>query len=169
VSENRFPIRIERHELHRQEYGPGKYRGGLGVIREYRILTDHVFMQLVNERTVRPSQGLFGGRDGGITRVYTRLGSDREEVLTDRVAFYGPLHKGDVVRGCVAGGAGYGDPLERDPERVRDEVLNEILTPEKAKDFYGVIIATDTIGDPMVDLQATVAYRSERRSTQKGG
>lgn len=167
VIESRFPIRIERHELHGEEYGPGKYRGGLGVIRDYRILTDNVLLQTFNEQTLFPSHGLFGGCDGGITQVVARPGTDEEEVLPARISFYGPLHSGDVVRGYAAGGAGYGDPLERDPERVRYEVLNELLSPDKARELYGVIIATDSNGDPIVDSEATEAYRSERRRAKE--
>jgi N-methylhydantoinase B/oxoprolinase/acetone carboxylase alpha subunit len=62
-----------------------------------------------------------------------------------------------------AGGAGYGDPLERDPERVRWEVLNEILTPEQAETFYGVIIVANAQGDPAVNVEATKACRQRRR------
>jgi N-methylhydantoinase B/oxoprolinase/acetone carboxylase alpha subunit len=163
VIESRFPIRIERHELRGEEYGPGKYRGGLGVIRDFRLLTDNVFMQTFSEQTLCPPRGLFGGHDGGVTRVYARPGTDGEELLPARISFYGPMHSGEAVRACVAGGAGYGEPLERDPERVCWEVLNEILTPEKAKEIYGVIIVVDANGDPAVDLRATEAYRSERR------
>jgi N-methylhydantoinase B len=69
----------------------------------------------------------------------------------------------EVISCRTAGGAGYGDPLERDPERIRWEVLNELLTPENAKQFYGVVIRTGQDGDPVVDREATEAYRAERR------
>ena len=63
----------------------------------------------------------------------------------------------------TAGGAGCGDPLERDPDRVRWEVLNELLTSEKAKEYYGVIIRTGEEGEPIVDRETTEAYRAALR------
>jgi N-methylhydantoinase B len=75
-----------------------------------------------------------------------------------------PLHAGEVVEFRTGGGGGYGEPLERDPERVRWEVLNEIIDTEQARDSYGVILATGPGGDPLVDLEATEACRAERRN-----
>ncbi len=164
VAETRYPIRIERYQIHPEEYGIGKFRGGLGTIRDYRIMADHVYLQLANEQTVCRPHGLCGGHNGGINRLWLRPGTDREEVLTERIASVGPFQGGDVVSCRTAGGAGYGDPLERDPENVRLEVLNEILSPEKAKEFYGVIVETDQEGNPIVNMKATAAYREQRRN-----
>ena len=93
----------------------------------------------------------------------------QEEVLTERISPLGPFHSGDVISCRTAGGAGYGDPLERDPERVRWEVLNEILSPEKAKESYGVIIELDQGGDPVVNRKATEAYRERHRNALSRG
>ncbi|MFQ5662614.1 MAG: hydantoinase B/oxoprolinase family protein [Terriglobia bacterium] len=165
VAETRYPLRIERYQIHTEEYGIGEFRGGLGTIRDYRIMADHVYLQLANEQTLCRPHGLQGGHDGGINRLWVRPQTDREEVLTERVSYFGPLQSGDVVSCRTAGGAGYGDPLERDPERVRWEVLNQILTPEKAREFYGVIIEPDEMGNPIVNRKATQAYRQQRGRT----
>ena len=169
VAETRYPLFFERYQLHNEEYGIGKFRGGLGIIRDYRILTDHAYLQLANEQTVCRSHGLRGGHNGGISRLWLRPGTDQEEVLTERISPLGPFHSGDVISCRTAGGAGYGDPLERDPERVRWEVLNEILSPEKAKESYGVIIELDPGGDPVVNRKATEAYREQRRNALSRG
>ena len=163
VAESRYPLRIDRYELHTEEYGIGRFRGGLGTIRDYRFLTDDVSTQIANEQTVCRSHGLQGGQEGGINRLWVRPGTDRQKILTERVSFYGPFNNGDVLSCRTAGGGGFGDPLEREPARVQSEVLNELITPEKAEEFYGVVITTDENGDAVVDEARTSACRAERR------
>lgn len=166
VAETRFPVRITRYQLHTSEYGIGQFRGGLGVIRDTCMLTDHVQMQMSNEQTKTPPHGLRGGHDSGINRAIAWLGSDKEVTLTERTSYYGPFHSGDVVSYRTSGGAGIGDPLDRDPELVRWEVLNDLLTAANARAFYGVVLATDAIGDPIVDLPATLECREQRRAAR---
>ncbi len=166
--ETRYPVMIDRYQLHPEEYGTGKFRGGLGTIRDYRVLSDHVYIQVANEQTICRSHGLFGGRNGGINRLYIRPGTEREEIITDRISYYGPFQKNDVISCRTAGGAGYGNPLERDPELVLSEVVNEILTIDQAKEYYGAIIKKDSNGKPFVDLDETKAYRKKlHRSKQR--
>jgi N-methylhydantoinase B len=165
VIEHRYPLRMERYQLHTEEYGIGKFRGGLGTIREYTILGDHVSIQVANELTKCRPHGFQGGHDGGISRIYVRPGTDNEDIITERIMCYGPFQNGDVISSRSAGGAGYGDPLERDPELVCQEVRNEILTPEKARQYYGVIIETGGSGMPVINREKTEECRKERRST----
>jgi N-methylhydantoinase B len=73
VAETRYPVRIEHYSLHTERYGIGKYRGGLGIIRRYRLLTNYVSMQHSGERTVCPPVGLFGGHDAGGGQVWVAL------------------------------------------------------------------------------------------------
>lgn len=162
VCENRFPIRIEEYALRTEGYGVGRYRGGLGVVRRYRFLEDNIVLQIANERTQEPPRGLFGGTEAGISRVVVRPGTQAEEILTQRVSFYGPLAAGDEIRCESAGGGGYGDPIERDPDRVREEVLSGILTPAEAREYYGVVVRTGALGDPELDPAATERERADR-------
>jgi N-methylhydantoinase B len=164
VCENRYPIRMDRYEMHTEEYGIGKFRGGLGTIRDYRFLSDNISIQIANEQTVCRPHGLYGGREGGINRLWVRPDTSDEEILTERVSFFGPFHTNDVISCRTAGGGGYGNPFERNPERVRGEVLNEILTPEKAREYYGVIVEAGDNGDPIVNEAATRAYQAEHRN-----
>ncbi len=71
---------------------------------------------------------MHGGHEGGINRLFVRPSTDKEEILTERASFFGPFFEGEVISCRSAGGGGYGNPLERDPERVGWEVLNQILT-----------------------------------------
>lgn len=162
VCENRFPIRIEEYSLRPEGYGAGKFRGGLGVVRRYRFLEDNIVLQIANERTQEPPRGLFGGGSAGISRVLIRPGTETEEILTQRVSFYGPMAAGDEMRCESAGGGGWGDPLERDPERIRREVRDEILTPGRAAELYGVVLRQGSEGDPQVDAEATEIERRRR-------
>ena len=164
VCENRWPIRLERYELHTEEYGIGKYRGGLGCIRDYSFLDDNILIQIANEQTICRPHGLHGGREGGINRLYVRPGTEREQILTERASFFGPFSQGELISCRSGGGGGYGDPLARDPARVQQEVLNEILTVEQAKTYYGVIIEARDNGDPVVNTAATKAHRAEVRN-----
>ena len=164
VAETRYPVRIDRYQFHTEQYGIGQFRGGLGTIRDYRILTDNVYIQIANEQTHCRPHGLKGGQDGGINRLVIRRKNGEQETLTQRVSHYGPFHSGDVLSGRTAGGAGYGNSLDRDPERVQMEVLNGILGTQEARDFYGVCLTADGRGDPNVDLAATANLRQQRRS-----
>ena len=163
VCENRFPVKIEEYALHTEEYGIGKYRGGLGVVRRYRVMADNVVLQIANERTIETPRGLFGGGSAGISRVTVRPGEEDEHTFTQRVSFYGPLSTGDVLLCKSAGGGGYGNPLERDPERVLSEVRNGLLTCERALEFYGVVLDQAKPDSSLaVDEQATAAARAGR-------
>jgi len=163
VAETRYPVRIDRYEFHSEEYGIGKFRGGLGTIRDYRVVTDNIYIQIANEQTVCRPHGLQGGHPGGINRLVVWPGKKKEQVLTERIAHFGPFNTDEVISCRTAGGAGCGDPLERDPDRVRWEVLNELLTSEKAKEYYGVIIRTGEEGEPIVNRETTEAYRAALR------
>ena len=162
VAETRWPVRVDRYQLHDQEYGIGRFRGGLGTIRDYRILTDNVLLQMNSERTICPARGLFGGSEAGINRVWVNPGTEDERTYEQRVSRVGPFDRGTVVSSRTSGGAGWGDPLQRDPERVRLEVLNEILSSEGAEASYGVVIEGDR-GEPTVNQTATQRIRQERR------
>jgi len=162
VAETRWPIRVERYQLHNREYGIGRFRGGLGTIRDYHVLTDNVLLQMNSERTICRAQGLFGGSEAGINRLWVNPGTEDEQTYEQRVSRVGPFDRGTIVSARTGGGAGWGDPLERDPERVRLEVLDEIVSSEEAAAFYGVVIETD--GDePSVNQTSTQSSRQERR------
>lgn len=167
VIETRYPVMMDRYQIHNEEYGIGKFRGGLGTIRDYRVMSDHVYIQVANEQTICRSHGLYGGRNGGINRLYVRPGTEKEEIITDRVSYYGPFQKNDVISCRTAGGAGYGNPMERDLELVLSEVVNEILTIDQAREYYGVIIKKDSNGKPFVDLDETKAYRKKLHKSKQ--
>lgn len=111
VIEQRYPLRMERHELLPAFGGPGRWRGGAGVARDYRILEPGIMLQFTIENVHDPlARGIDGGSDGRPGELVLDPGTDDEIVLTDRVTAYGPLAVGTVVSSRSGGGGGYGRP-----------------------------------------------------------
>jgi N-methylhydantoinase B len=158
IVEGRYPLLMERHALDTGSAGAGKYRGGLGVIRDYRMLTDDVMLANAHDSKVTPPWGLFGGAEGSIPRVIEFFGTDKQNDIMERTNFYGPFHTGDVLSVRSSGGGGWGDPLDRDPNFVEQDVLLDYVSEEEALDVYGVVIQADG----SLDQDATTAVRSTR-------
>jgi N-methylhydantoinase B len=140
IIETRYPLLVRRYTFNPEGAGAGQYRGGFGVIRDYEMLEDHILIQTMNENTQCPPWGLSGGENAGVTKIVVWEGTEREQVLTGRVAYFGPFHRGDRVSVRTAGGGGWGPPQKRDPERVRQDILNGFITPEQAEAVYGLKI-----------------------------
>ena len=136
VLETKYPMRMTWYGYRADSGGPGRYRGGNGIVREYTIDGEQALMNLWFERSRTPGWGLFGGRDATPPVVVVNPGREDERRLLkcSRVI----LKRGDVVRTMTGGGGGFGDPAERDPDRVREDVRNRHVSPEAAKAVYGV-------------------------------
>ncbi len=154
-----FPIAYEAFELRQDSGGAGQYRGGLGANGDYRLEADEATLQVRADRhTVQPF-GLYGGSPGAPSENWSNphLG-DAAELLPSKPTMM--FRKGDVFRHIHAGGGGWGDPLERDPAAVLQDVRNEFLSAEKAAADYGVIVDTTAW---QVDTAATTRQREELR------
>ena len=144
VVEARFPVLVERYELNvGAGGGAGKHRGGFGVVREYRVHgTRGAYGYGSLGGHERRPWALAGGREG--TNNYL------EYIRGDAVSRHGrvarvPVLDGDLVRSVTGTGGGYGDPREREPERVREDVLDGYLTVECARDVYAVALHPETL------------------------
>ena len=132
-----YPIRIERYELVTDSGGPGRFRGGLSLLREYRALADDIFLGVRSDKRDHPPHGLFGGATGApSSNVVVR--AEREEVLPTLPVRPVVLQTGDVFRHVMAGGGGYGEPRERDPAAVVADVLDGKVSPDAAQRVYGL-------------------------------
>ncbi|MDR2189539.1 MAG: hydantoinase B/oxoprolinase family protein [Azonexus sp.] len=132
------PYRVLEYEYWTDSAGPGKWRGGMGTSYRYRVEADGIaavnFGGGVNEET-RP-YGLMGGLPAPKSRavLYRSDGSAQE---IDTQSFFN-LQRGDEVHLYVTGGGGYGDPHERDRARIEADIADGLVTPEQARQNYGV-------------------------------
>ncbi|MEI6170916.1 MAG: hydantoinase B/oxoprolinase family protein [bacterium] len=158
VVEVRYPWRVERYELVQDSGGAGKSRGGLGVRRDYRLGSDAGLTVTADRVKYTPPWGVFGGRPGKTNlTVVERLDGNKEEW---RKISNLPLKKGEVVSFRGGGGGGYGNPLERDPNRVARDVVDGYVSMAAARDEYDVVIDPATL---QVDRAATAALRKALR------
>ena len=138
--------------------GAGKYRGGLGIIREFQVLAEEAMVQIRSDRTKFLPWGAQGGKPG--RRTYTILNPDTEHrVLPSKCLLW--LKKDDVIRLIQAGGGGYGDCLERDSERVFQDVCQDKITVDHAREEYGVVIDPETLE---VETKATQKLRKQMKA-----
>ena len=156
VIEAENPLRIEEYGFLTDTGGPGKYRGALGMVRQYRLLNDDAIVQQRADRHVFPCWGIFGGKPGALSHSYFIRDGDREEAPSK---FVRSMRKDEIFRAEMAGSGGYGDPLERDPEAVADDVRQDKMTPGHAKAEYGVILEPETLA---LDTGQTTALRKRR-------
>ncbi|TYT62568.1 hydantoinase B/oxoprolinase family protein [Natrialba swarupiae] len=157
LHETRYPVVIDRLELIPDSGGAGRHRGGLGLRKDFTLFAENVSFTNLLERTESQPWGLEGG-EGGDSGQTVLNPDDEAEELHPKGQF--ELEYGDTVSFQLSGGGGYGDPLERDPEAVREDVVKEYITVEEAHDVYGVVFHDDEDG-LRVDEAATESRRSE--------
>jgi N-methylhydantoinase B len=161
IVETRYPIRCDRHAYLPGLEGAGTYRGGLGIVRDFRVLEHGTYMQCAIENTKDMlARGLDGGGDADASRIVVWPDTDREQVLQERTSFFGPLGPDDIVSVRSGGGGGWGPPLERDAEQVARDVRDELLTKDEARRTYGVVLE-ETDNDVRVEPTETAQLRRE--------
>jgi N-methylhydantoinase B len=174
VAEVRFPFRAERFELAQDSGGPGKFRGGLGARRDYRILGHDAGMTVTTDRALyTPPWGVFGGKSGrpSVTKIYRADGREESWRKVSNL----PLKDGDLV--SFQAGGGYGSPLERDPQTVLWDAINGYISLPSAHEHYGVVIREPRAEGPLwvgplggeemtLDPEATRWLRDEMRASQ---
>jgi N-methylhydantoinase B len=157
VAESEFPIVVERYGLVPDSGGAGQHRGGLAIERVWRCLTTSTSLIVRSDRADRPPYGLAGGGTGApSSNILLRPDGTEEELPA---MFSITIEPGDVYAHRTAGGGGWGNPFERDPEVVAVDVANEKVSVDAAREQYGVVI----LPDGTADAAATAALRDERR------
>ena len=163
-TEVNYPVRITRYELVEDSEGPGRYRGGLGLRRDYLFPDHEASFTILADRERWGPHGLFGGLPGEKAQYVLNPESDCIE-LGSKVTIQ--LAEGDVVSYRTCGGGGYGPPEERDPDDVLRDVRDGRISPERARKFYWVAVDTESW---TVDVEATSNLRAcrleERESFQ---
>ena len=161
VVEAQSPLRIESYGLREGSCGDGELRGGLGLRRDVRILHGGASLSVLADKNIIPPFGVAGGVGGAANRfTVIRDGETIEpSPIPGKVGGFA-LQAGDIVRMETSGGGGYGDPLARKPEKVRDDVALGYLDREQARDRYGVVIGASGA----VDTAATERQRASLRT-----
>ena len=153
-TELNYPVRITRYELVENSDGPGKYRGGLGLRRDYFFPDHEASFTILADRERWGPHGLFGGLPGERAHYVLNPHSDATE-LGSKVTVQ--LKENDVVSYRTCGGGGYGPPEDRDPEDVLWDVRNGKVSLERAGKVYRVAVDADSL---TVDMEATARLRS---------
>src|ERR671939_396169 len=139
--ETYYPMIVEEYSARKDSCGAGQFRGGCGIKKVYRFLSDgHITYQ--DDRHHTYPYGVDGGKPGAASRK-TLVRTDGEEVDMPAKVRDVPVFEGDRLVFETAGAGGVGDPLERDPEAIANEVRWSLISPGAAESVYGVVIAED--------------------------
>ena len=153
-----YPIRIEQYGFVPDSGGAGKYRGGLGLVRDYRLLAPGAVLQVRSDRKRVLPYGLSGG-DPGSPSNNSLISGDSEEELPSK--FNRTLRRGDLFRHVSPGGGGFGDPLDRDPAHVARDVRGGYISKANARRRYGVVFRRES---DQIDARATSTLRRQVRA-----
>ena len=165
-----YPIEVTRYGVLENSGGPGKHRGGLAFVREYRLLGEEARLVMRSDRRMYLPYGLDDGAPGTPSWNIINPG-DGQRILPVMPMEAVKLKTNDVFCHISAGGGGYGDPLTRDPAAVLDDVCEERMSADYARDVYGVVIATSSldVGQWQVDRPATDTARQKLRAERDKG
>jgi N-methylhydantoinase B len=156
--ELKCPVLIEKRELRADSAGAGKNRGGFGLDVVVRNLIEGRWNFDNTRRSQCPPWGLHGGHDAEYSDYLVKLPGEKDFATAFGTRRMVPAETEVIVR--TGGGGGWGDPLERDPEKVRADVLEDLVSVKAARDAYGVVLD----GKRAVDSAATQALRTKMRS-----
>ena len=165
AAEAKGPVFFERRALREDSAGPGRFRGGLGVCQQVRMLSPATIYSRM-ERTICAPWGLHGGKPGQANRISVlRRDGTVQRFPTGKINPM-ELAEGEGFLVETAGGGGFWDPLERDPESVLADVRSGYVSPEAARSDYGVVIR-EKGRSFSVDLEATRELRRSARNPKK--
>jgi N-methylhydantoinase B len=135
VCETRYGVLVDQFALSICDGGAGRYRGGRGLVRDYRIKADEAYVTGTFGRFKYPPWGMNGGQPGS-PNYMEMIHADGTTRVFGKVAQY-KLRRGEVVRLVTGTGGGYGDPRDRSTEAVARDARNGYITPEAAVRDYG--------------------------------
>ena len=164
-AEFKFPIVVERYALVPDSGGAGRRRGGLGVERVVRA-RGHIMVNNQSDRAHCRPWGLDGGLEGTGNAVEIRVGGQWKTDFPNAKVLVAQLKPGDAFKIRSGGGGGYGDPLARPIEQVREDVRQGYVSVAAAAEHYGVVLDPQTFA---VDMAATEKLRAARRSSDRRG
>jgi N-methylhydantoinase B len=160
--ETYYPLLIEAYTTITDSGGAGKHRGGNGVEKIF-LLFEEGDISLHDDRHATQPWGILGGRPGACSEKWLVRKDGARQPLPSKIDNV-RVHAGDRVIFRTAGGGGWGDPLERDPTRTRNDVARRLMTEAKAREEYGVVLTG--IGRD-IDRRATDELRDSMRRNRK--
>jgi N-methylhydantoinase B len=156
VLENRMPVLKTRFELVQDSGGPGEFRGGLAAHQDWEFQSGGLAVAIADKTRESEVLGVAGGMSPPERNAIVMFPGTEGERRLGKVSDI-PVQAGDVASVRPAGGAGYGDPLKRDPEKVAHDVREEYVSVGAAREHYGVVLSDDG----SVDVAGTEALRRE--------
>ena len=154
-----YPVLLRAYAINRDSGGPGEFRGGCGIVREYEVLADDAVLAIRIDSVVNPPWGTAGGKGGGTARAVINPGRNSELVLAP-LSDGNRLRRGDILRIETGGGGGRGHPFDRPAAAVLRDVLEGYVSVDAAAREYGVVIREGEL-----DATATGALRGIRPTT----
>lgn len=167
VVESEQPVRIEHYGFRADSGGAGKYRGGVGMVRTYRLTgVPEAVLQVRSDRQKFQPYGLQSGRNGAFAANFLTEASGRRTQLPGK--FMRTFQRGELYEAILAGGGGWGEPLERDPQQVLEDVIDGKVTAGAAASEYGVVIVDGGSIDHVATQLARERLRAVRTIDSRG-
>jgi N-methylhydantoinase B len=157
-----FPVRVRRYAINPDTGGPGRWRGGCGLIREVEVLAKEAMISMRIDSVENPPWGVAGGHAAGTGRCVINPGRPDERVLRP-LSDGNMVKRGDIVRIETGGGGGWGHPFDREADAVLRDVRGGFVSRESAETNYGVVLTSD---GRSVDTAATEKRRAKRPATK---
>lgn len=160
IMEERWPVLMEKYELWQDSAGAGKFRGGLGVRKQWKALADLKLIGTI-EQTKSPAWGVDGGKEALPNDMFISSGLPHERRIGKVSGWVLPAGERLLIQ--TGGGGGWGDPLDRDPSLVLKDVIGGYVSLESSLRDYGVVI-TGSESSYALDAAATDATRRKRKT-----
>lgn len=157
--EAHYPLRVVRSRYRTDSGGVGTFRGGLGIDRAIQVVKGPIRCSYRSDRHLTRPWGIRGGGPGQSWQTHILTADGVRHQVRSKAIF--ELNTGDTLEMLTGGGGGYGDPLERDPGMVLEDVLNGKVSKDTAELDYGVILGLDGLS---VDMAATEHLRARNKS-----
>jgi N-methylhydantoinase B len=158
--ELKTPVLVKRRSLREGSGGAGTFRGGLGITTTIESMAEGRWSSSQQGRSALAPWGIRGGGSAQVGEAYVKAAGDADFHRED--PYRKLLAPGSSVTIMTAGGGGWGDPLNREPLRVRMDVIEEYVSREDARDVYGVVLDAEK----NVDEDATLKLRAQRRAAK---
>jgi N-methylhydantoinase B len=163
VLELHYPLIVREHRIRTDSMGAGETRGGPGLIFHVAPRgTGQIDNYGYGDGITNPPFGVFGGTPGDGGALY-RINADGSRTFFSGISYF-RVKEGESWLAVSTGGGGYGNPLQRDPEKVRVDVRDGFVSNQLAREVYGVVLGPDSLE---IDIAATESLRAELAKTQR--